>query len=146
MNILVSACLLGRACRYDGQSKPCDAVITLSKKHNLIPVCPEMDGGLPCPRTPSERVGDRVVDKLGEDKTAEYNKGAQIALETAKKHGCKYAIMKAKSPACSSSEIYDGSFSGKLIKGNGVAADLLIKNGITVLTEDMLEHLPEEEI
>lgn len=146
MNILVSACLLGRACRYDGKSKPCKAVIALSKKHNLIPVCPEMDGGLCCPRTPCERVGERVVSKNGEDKTAEYKKGAQIALETAKKHGCKFAIMKAKSPACSSSEIYDGAFTGTLIKGNGVAADLLIKNGVTVLTEDMIEHLPEEEI
>ncbi|MBQ8868998.1 MAG: DUF523 domain-containing protein [Oscillospiraceae bacterium] len=146
MNILVSACLLGRSCRYDGKSKPCDAVMALSKKHDLIPVCPEMDGGLSCPRTPCERVGERVVSKKGEDRTAEYNKGAEIALETAKKHGCKYAIMKAKSPACSSSEIYDGSFSGTLIKGNGVAADLLIKNGITVLTEDMLSLLPEEEI
>jgi uncharacterized protein YbbK (DUF523 family) len=146
MNILVSACLLGRTCRYDGKSKPCDAVIALSEKHNLIPVCPEMDGGLSCPRTPCERVGDRVVSKTGEDKTAEYQKGAEIALETAKKQGCKYAIMKAKSPACSSTEIYDGSFSGTLVKGHGVAADLLIKNGITVVTEDMLPLLPEEEI
>ncbi len=146
MNILVSACLLGRACRYDGKSKPCDAVIALSEKHNLVPVCPEMDGGLCCPRTPCERMGERVISKNGEDKTAEYNKGAEIALETAKKHGCKYAIMKAKSPACSATEVYDGTFTGTLIKGNGVAADLLIKNGITVLTEDMLSILPEEEI
>ena len=146
MNILVSACLLGRICRYDGKSKPCKAVIDLSKKHNLIPVCPEMDGGLPCPRTPCERVGNKVVSKNGEDKTAEYKKGAKIALETAKKYGCKYAIMKAKSPACSSTEIYDGSFSGTLVKGHGVAADLLVKNGITVLTEDMLALLHEEEI
>ena len=146
MNILVSACLLGRACRYDGQSKPCDAVIALSKKHNLIPVCPEMDGGLPCPRIPCERIGDRVVNKNGEDKTAEYKKGADIALETALKNGCKYAIMKAKSPACSSLEIYDGSFSGTLIKGNGVAAELLKNSGITVLTEDMLYLLPEEDV
>ncbi len=146
MNILVSACLLGRTCRYDGQSKPCDAVIALSKKHNLIPVCPEMDGGLPCPRTPSERVGDKVIDRCGEDKTAEYKKGAEIALETAIRNGCKYAVMKAKSPACSSTEIYDGSFSGTLIKGNGVAAELLKNNGVVVLTEDMLSLLPEEEI
>ncbi|MBQ8338471.1 MAG: DUF523 domain-containing protein [Oscillospiraceae bacterium] len=146
MNILVSACLLGRNCRYDGKSKPCDAVIALSEKHNLIPVCPEMDGGLSCPRTPCERVGDRVVSKTGEDKTAEYQKGAEIALETAKKQGCKYAIMKAKSPACSSTEIYDGTFSGALVEGNGVVADLLVKNGITVLTEDMLALLHEEEI
>ena len=146
MNILVSACLLGRACRYDGQSKPCDAVIALSKKHNLIPVCPEMDGGLSCPRVPCERIGDRVVNKNGEDKTAEYKKGADIALETALKNGCKYAIMKAKSPACSSSEIYDGSFSGTLIKGNGVAAELLKNSGITVLTEDMLYLLPKEDV
>lgn len=146
MNILVSACLLGRSCRYDGKSKPCKAAIDLSKKHNLIPVCPEMDGGLSCPRTPCERVGDKVVSKNGEDRTFEYNKGAEIAVETAKKYGCKYAIMKAKSPACSSTEIYDGSFSGTLVKGNGVAAELLKNNGIIVFTEDMTDLLPEEEI
>lgn len=146
MNILVSACLLGRSCRYDGKSKPCKAVIALSKKHNLIPVCPEMDGGLCCPRTPCERVGDKVVSKNGEDRTFEYNKGAEIALETAKKYGCKYAIMKAKSPACSSTEVYDGSFSGTLVKGDGVAAELLKQSGIIVLTEDMTDLLPEEEI
>ncbi|MBQ7799502.1 MAG: DUF523 domain-containing protein [Oscillospiraceae bacterium] len=146
MNILVSACLLGRSCRYDGRSKPCKAVIDLSKKHNLIPVCPEMDGGLCCPRTPCERVEDKVISKNGEDRTFEYNKGAEIALETAKKYGCKYAIMKAKSPACSSTEVYDGSFSGTLVKGDGVAAELLKQSGIIVLTEDMTDLLPEEEI
>ena len=146
MNILVSACLLGRSCRYDGKSKPCKAVIDLSKKHNLIPVCPEMDGGLCCPRTPCERVEDKVISKNGEDRTFEYNKGAEIALETAKKYGCKYAIMKAKSPACSSTEVYDGSFSGTLVKGDGVAAELLKQSGIIVLTEDMTDLLPEEEI
>ena len=146
MNILVSACLLGRSCRYDGRSKPCKAVIDLSKKHNLIPVCPEMDGGLCCPRTPCERVEDKVISKNGEDRTFEYNKGAEIALETAKKYGCKYAIMKAKSPACSSTEVYDGSFSGTLVKGDGVAAEHLKQSGIIVLTEDMTDLLPEEEI
>lgn len=137
MNILVSACLLGEPCRYDGKSKPNDEVIALSKEHNLIPVCPERDGGLTVPRDPCERIGDKVLTKEGKDCTKQYVKGAQIALELCKKHNCKYAVLKLSSPSCSPKGIYDGSFTRTLIENKkGVAAELLHNNGIIVLGED----------
>ena len=136
MKILVSACLLGCACRYDGKSKPCYDVIALMDKHTLIPVCPEIYGGLSTPRSPSEIQGGAVVNKEGKDVTAEYEKGAAEALALARKFGCKVAILKAKSPSCGKGEVYDGSFSGQLTKGNGITARLLAENGIEVFTEN----------
>lgn len=144
MNILVSACLLGEKCRYDGQSKPCEAVLALSRKHNLIAVCPEVDGGLSVPRPACERVLDRVLTKDGVDKTSQYKKGAELALKAAVENDCKYAVLKLKSPACSPNRIYDGSFSHKLVDGYGVAAQLLLENGIKVLGEDNIAVLEEE--
>ena len=137
MNILVSACLLGEPCRYDGKSRPCESVIELSKKHCLIPACPEVAGGLSVPRDPCEIVGDRVLTREGKDCTKEYQKGAETALELCRKHNCKYAILKLKSPSCGSRGVYDGSFSRTLC-GNkkGVTAQLLLENGIKVLGED----------
>ena len=90
MNILVSACLLGVSCRYDGKSKPVDAVVRLMDKYNLIPFCPEVYGGLTTPRLPSEIVGDRVLHNNGTDVTAQYKKGAEEALRLAKLYNCKY--------------------------------------------------------
>ena len=124
MRLLVSACLLGCACRYDGGCKPCEAVLALQGAHDLIPVCPEQMGGLPTPRPPAERQGDRVVNRLGQDVTEEYLRGAQEALRA----------------FCG--QIYDGSFSSALIPGDGVTAALLKENGIPVRTE---EDLPAEE-
>lgn len=138
MNILVSACLLGCACRYDGKSKPHPAVIQLMKTHTLIPVCPEIYGGLPTPRPPSEIIGDRVVNNLGADMTAAYMRGAKETLCFAKLYGCTAAILKAKSPSCGKGRVYDGSFSGTLRDGNGVTAELLLQNGIAVYTEEEL--------
>lgn len=140
-NLLISACLLGTPCRYDGASKKYEGVEALSKKYNLIPVCPEVLGGLPTPRTPSERIGDRVVMKDGRDVTKNYFDGAKEALKTAKRFGCKKALLKARSPSCSPAMIYDGSFSGALVKGEGVAAELLRREGITVYSEEELEKL-----
>lgn len=140
-NLLISACLLGTPCRYDGASKKYEGVEALSKKYNLIPVCPEVLGGLPTPRTPSERIGDRVVMKDGRDVTKNYFDGAKEALKTAKRFGCKKALLKARSPSCSPDMIYDGSFSGALVKGEGVAAELLRREGITVYSEEELEKL-----
>ena len=120
MKILVSACLLGQPCRYDGKSKPCEAVISLKEKHTLIPVCPEELGGLKTPRIPAEINDDKVVRQDGVDVTAEYNKGAEIALKIAKENGIKLAILKAKSPSCSNSQIYDGTFKRNLIDGKGI--------------------------
>jgi len=147
MNILVSACLLGVCCRYDGKSRPHDGVIALGKKHRLIPVCPETAGGLPTPRPACEIVGDRVISVEGIDRTEQYRKGAASALKTAQKFGCKYAVLKLRSPACGVNAVYDGSFTGTLAYGkHGVAAALLLENGIFVLGEDMLSQLPEEEL
>lgn len=142
MRLLVSACLLGCACRYDGGGKPCGAVLALQGAHELIPVCPEQLGGLPTPRPPAERQGDRVVNRLGQDVTEEYLRGAQEALRLCRALKCDAAILKARSPSCGCGQIYDGSFSSALIPGDGVTAALLKENGIPVWME---EDLPAEE-
>lgn len=139
MNILVSACLLGVACRYDGKSKEVERIKRLISKYNLIPICPEQLGGLPTPRVPSERNGDKVINSEGKDVTCEYKKGAEEALRIAKIFNCSIAILKAKSPSCGTGEIYDGSFSKTLTVGNGITADLLLENGIKVFTENSPE-------
>ena len=139
--ILVSACLLGVCCRYDGESKPDPMVIKLREKYLLIPICPEVDGGLPTPRTPSERVGDKVLMRDGRDVTRNYQAGAEVALCKAREFGCQAAILKARSPSCGSNRIYDGSFTGSLTDGDGVCAELLKKNGIAVFTEDEIDSL-----
>ena len=140
--ILVSACLLGVECRYKGDGCPCEGVLRLKEDNELIPVCPEQAGGLPTPRTPSERVGDKVIMRDGTDVTGEYNKGAQTALYLAEQLGVDYAILKANSPSCGKGVIYDGTFTGGKCEGNGVTADLLLKNGIPVYTEDELDIIP----
>ena len=134
-NILVSACLLGEPCRYDGKSKPCERVIALKGTYNLIPICPEVMGGLPTPRTPSEICGERVLMKDGRDVTENYNRGAQKALEIARENACTVAILKEKSPSCGSGLIHNGSFDGGLVEGNGITTQLLKQNGIRVLGE-----------
>jgi len=141
--ILVSACLLGIECRYKGDGCPCKAVIDLKENNTLIPVCPEQAGGLPTPRTPSERVGDKVIMRDGKDVTAEYNKGAETALYLAKEFGVDYAILKANSPSCGKGMIYDGSFTGVKCEGNGVTAELLLKNNIPVYTEDEIGQISQ---
>ena len=138
-SILVSACLLGTPCRYDGQSKPCDAVLALRERYSLIPVCPEVMGGLPTPRIPSEICGERVMMKNGTDVTHNYRSGAEQSLDAARKNQCALAILKAKSPSCGKGLVYDGSFCGVLRQGNGICAELLLQNGIDVYTESELE-------
>ncbi len=134
-NILISACLLGEGCRYDGKSKPCPKIMKLKEKYNLIPVCPEVLGGLETPRTPCEIQFGKVISAGGEDRTKEYKKGAEITLEIAKRHNCTYAILKSKSPSCGKGKIYDGTFSKTLTDGNGITAQLLTENGIEVYSE-----------
>ena len=141
MRILVSACLLGVCCRYDGQSKACPAVLELLKDHELIPVCPEQLGGLPTPRPPAEIQGDRVINREGIDVTAQYKKGAEEAARLYQLLRCDCAVLKARSPSCGCGEIYDGSFSGALISGNGITAQALNRLGIRVLTEETLGSL-----
>ena len=140
-NVLVSACLLGERCRYDGCSKPNEVVINKLKGHNIIPICPEVMGGLPTPRCPSEIVGDRVLMENGTDVTLEYNKGAQIALNLAIENQCDLAVLKARSPSCGKGFVYDGTYSKTLTKGNGICANLLIKNGLVVLDEREIEGI-----
>ena len=136
MKILVSACLLGEPCRYDGKSKPCEAVLELRKNHTLIPVCPEVMGGLPTPRAASEIQSDGTVrNREGRDVTARYLRGAEEVLRIAQEQHCEAAILKEKSPACGKGQIYDGSFTGTLTEGNGICASLLTENGISVFGE-----------
>ena len=133
--LLISACLLGVRCRYDGGSKPQPGVEALAEQYRLIPVCPEQLGGLPTPRSPSERQGDRVVSRQGRDVTAEYRRGAEEALRLLDFFHAEGAVLKERSPSCGKGVIYDGSFSGKLIPGEGVTARLLRENGVEVRGE-----------
>ena len=142
MKILISACLLGLPCRYDGASKPQLWVEELAQRHELIPMCPEQMGGLPTPRDPAERQGDKVISCAGKDVTKAYTKGAETALYFAKLNHVDFAVMKAKSPSCGKGLIYDGTFTGNKIPGNGVTVELLNANGIPVFTEDELDQLP----
>ena len=137
-NILVSACLLGESCRYDGKSKPCERVIALSNTYNLIPICPEVMGGLPTPRTPSEICGELVLMKDGSDVTENYNCGARKALAIARENACTVAILKEKSPSCGSGLIHNGKFDGGLINGDGITAKLFKQEGIRVLGESQI--------
>ncbi len=141
MKVLISACLLGCACRYDGQSKPHPLAQELARRGLAVPVCPEQLGGLPTPRTPSERQGQRVVMQNGRDVTAEYRRGAEEALAVARLYGCRMAVLKERSPSCGHGEIYDGTFTGTLTAGDGVTAELLRENGIAVYGESDLADL-----
>ena len=136
-DLLISACLLGNACKYSGGSNrlPDETIERLRLKFRLVPVCPELAGGLPVPSDPSERRGDRVVSRYGRDVTAEYEKGAEIAVRLVEMFGCKTALLKENSPSCGSGTIYDGSFSGVLVPGDGVTAQKLKALGIKVYGE-----------
>ena len=139
--LLVSACLLGIPCRYDGRSKADARIQALAEKYELIPVCPEELGGLPTPREPSERRGERVVMRSGRDVTAEYRRGAEAALALCLKNGCKAAVLKEKSPSCGCGQVYDGTFSRRLIEGDGVTAELLKAHGVAVYGESGAKKL-----
>lgn len=141
MKILVSACLLGENCKYSGGNNKCDAVIKLGEQFQLIPVCPECFGELPVPREPSEIRGDCVFTKSGVDVTAEFLDGAEKTLYVAMESNCSAAVLKQRSPSCGYGEIYDGTFSGRLCRGNGVTADLLAKNGIMIFGESDIDRL-----
>ena len=137
--ILVSACLLGECCAYDGSHRFCEAVAHLGDRYEIIPICPESIGGLPTPRVPSERSAERVISKNGTDVTEEYKRGAEAALTLALSEKVAFAVLKAKSPSCGKGEIYDGSFTRRLVSGNGVTAELLLSRGIPVYTEKEIE-------
>lgn len=141
--LLISRCLLGDPCRYDGKSKPLpdETLQALRARYDLIPVCPEVLGGLPTPRTPSERQGDRVVMKPGADVTEEYRRGAEAALQAAQENLVCAAVLKERSPSCGKGKIYDGTFTGTLTEGNGVTAEILMNAGFTVYGESEIEKL-----
>lgn len=151
MNIIVSACLLGVNCRYDGCNNEVEKIKLLRNKYNLIPVCPEQLGGLATPRAPSEivREADKSPEKVvkrvksinGLDVTECFKKGAEEAMKITKYFRCPIAILKANSPSCGYEKVYDGTFTKKLTEGNGVFVEELVKNGIEIYTEKDLEKL-----
>ena len=139
--VLVSACLLGVNCRYNGQGGDPEEVAGLMQIAHLVPVCPEILGGLPTPRPPAERIGDRVVTCEGGDVTAQYLRGARESLKLARLYGAQAALMKERSPSCGAGEIYDGTFSHTRVAGDGTASALLKENGIRVFGESRIREL-----
>ena len=143
--ILVSACLLGVPCRYDGTGTADARVLALAKKRHIVPVCPEQLGGLPTPRPSAERNGTRVLTRDDRDVTAPFQRGAEETLRLSRLFSCRIAILKANSPSCGAGWIYDGSFSRTKIPGDGVMAALLRAHGIRLYTEkDVNRSLLEE--
>lgn len=142
---LVSSCLAGIKCRYNGNDCENRVIVDLVKQGKAIPVCPEQLAGLPTPRACCEIVFENGVKKVisqdGRDVTKEYVDGAEKTLGIAISMGISQAIFKSRSPTCGCGCLYDGTFAGKLIKGNGIAAELLLKNGISVYTENDLDEL-----
>ena len=132
--ILVSACLLGVNCKYNGGNNYDPKVEEFLKDYDPVLICPEQMGGLPTPRVPSEIKGDRVINKDGEDVTDKFVLGAEETLFIAKKYDIKKALLKAKSPSCGNGKIYDGTFSDTLIEGDGITTKLLKENGIEIIT------------
>ena len=141
-NLLISACLLGYCCRYDGSNNgPIPELLQLKRRYHLIPICPEQLGGLKTPRLPAERLGDRVINCEGTDITAEYERGANEALRMAKLFGCTVAILKSRSPSCGPTEVYDGTFTHTVVQRPGTTAELLLQNGLEVLDETQIDRL-----
>lgn len=138
---LVSACLCGKKCRYNGTAGTVDRLCELYKCGQAVIVCPECLGGLKIPRPPAEIQLERVVDACGRDVTAQFRLGAERTLALAGKYGITRAILKERSPSCGSKMIYDGSFSGVKIPGQGITTALLRENGIEVISEEELEVL-----
>lgn len=139
--ILVSACFLGIKCRYNGEINTNDEIASLSEKYELIPVCPEVLGGLVTPRPAAECLGELVINKEGEDVTSAFKMGADKTAAIAMERCCQQAVLKAQSPSCGCGIIYDGTFSGKKIAGNGVTAAKLLAMNINVVNENTLQNL-----
>ena len=135
MKIAVSSCLLGINCKYNGKSNYNEEIVKLKEKYEIIPICPEVLGGLPIPRVPSEIINNKVINQEGMDVTKNYIDGANKALQILKDNNIKIVILKAKSPSCGKDEIYDGTFSHTIVKGNGITSKLFLDNNITVYNE-----------
>lgn len=136
--VLVSACLLGVPCRYNGRSATHPAALRLLEAGRAVPVCPELLGGLPTPRAPVELNKGRAVDSNGRDVTAEFRSGALAALAQGLERGCASALLKSRSPSCGCGQVYDGQFRGVLVPGDGLFAALLKERGFQVCCEDEL--------
>ena len=139
--ILVSACLLGENCKYDGGNNYHKELVEFLSDKVVIKVCPEILGGLSTPRIPCEIKGDKVVNKNGEDKTYFFTKGALETVKIALQEQVHFAILKSNSPSCGNDMVYDGSFAHRLIPGEGITAHMLKMNGIRVYTENDLEEI-----
>ncbi len=141
---IVSACLAGIKCNWQGKAAPCKAVIDLVAAGAAVPVCPEQLGGLTTPREPAEQRNARVVTISGKDVADSFRRGAEEGLKVAQLLGCKEAILKARSPSCGVGKIYDGTFTKNIISGNGVFVQLLQQNGVKVISEeDVLDSVIE---
>ena len=134
--ILVSACLLGTNCKYDGGNNKNELVLNYLEDKQVIPICPEVMGGLPTPRIGAEQLNNKVITKTGKDVTKNFKKGADEVLYLANLFDVKKALLKARSPSCGYKKVYDGSFSHTIIDGNGETAELLRQNGIEIITEE----------
>ena len=134
--VIVSACLIGENCKYNGGNNKREKIIEYLKDKEVILVCPEVMGGMSTPRLKSEILNGRVVSEKGDDVTDYFTRGAIRALNKAIESGAKVAILKEKSPSCGSKYIYNGEFNGTLIKGSGVFASLIRQKGIKILTEE----------
>ena len=139
--ILISACLVGDNVKYDGGNNKNPLIEKLLEKYELVPFCPEVEGGLPTPRHPSEQRGEQVINDIDEDVTDEFNRGADLALNICLYLKIKKAILKERSPSCGVHSIYDGTFSHKVIPESGVTATLLKRKGIEVYNEDEIPML-----
>ena len=139
--IAVSRCLIGENCTYAGKNNLCREIKELYDQGLVLPLCPEVLGGLPIPRTPCEIIGEKVIDQKGIDRTNEYTLGAKIALEKCLEKGIKIAVLKAKSPSCGKDFIYDGTFSHQLVEGDGVFVQMLKEKGIAVYSENEITEV-----
>ncbi|WP_440876929.1 DUF523 domain-containing protein [Thalassotalea sp. PLHSN55] len=146
--ILISSCFLGARVRYNAELKPLlhPLIDKWQKEGRFVAICPEVSGGLPTPRAPAEMQpqSQLIFTNKGEDVTAYFNQGAQLALDLCRQHHIRFALLKESSPSCGSGKIYDGSFSQKKIAGQGVTSALLLKHGIEVFSEETIEELSRQ--
>jgi len=145
IKFIVSACLAGEKCRYDGNSNTSDIIQNMVKNGSAVAICPELLGGLTTPRVKCElkinQDGKKaIIGEDGKDYSDNFSNGAVISLQVARQNRIEYAILKSKSPSCGYGLVYDGTFSGKLIKGNGITAELFMKSGIKVFTETEIDE------
>lgn len=139
--VLVSSCLLGEKCRYNGSGEEDAYVLEYIKDMKVYPVCPEVMGGMSTPRSPCEIYKGRVVSKVGEDTTDYFESGANMVVDLAKQEGINLAVFKSRSPSCGCGQIYDGTFNGILIQGDGICVKKLKENGIQVINNEELKKV-----